>query len=89
MGFKKASVVLALLAIVLSGCQGNVTYTYLLEHPNFLQEENLRCSVTEMQTDEDDAYCKLVERATRFYGYVEYTTRQTRKIWPAHHGNRT
>lgn len=47
----------------LSACQENVTYSYLLRHPDFLQNESLRCSVSEPETQEDVAYCQLVARA--------------------------
>lgn len=54
---------IVLSALVLNGCQRNITYSYLMQHPNFLQQESLRCSITEQVVKEDAEYCKLVERA--------------------------
>lgn len=53
-----------LLMFFLSGCDQKITYSYLMRHPDFLQDENLRCGVSEMMTPDEAAYCQLVERAT-------------------------
>ena len=54
---------LPLLIAALSGCQDNITYSYLMRHPDLLQNESLRCSVTEPENSDDAAYCQLIDRA--------------------------
>lgn len=56
-------ILLPILIAALSGCQENITYSYLMRHPDFLQNESLRCSVTEPETADDTTYCQLVDRA--------------------------
>jgi hypothetical protein len=54
---------LILSVMALNGCQKKVTYSYLMRHPDFLENESLRCSVSEPETQDDDTYCEMVAQA--------------------------
>jgi len=51
--------------LVLAGCNEEVTYSYLIQHPSFLQKEAARCQSYDTLTKNQEAYCEMVDRAVR------------------------
>lgn len=59
--FKKVSLIL--LCFILSACQEKYTRAYLLEHPDVLKNEVVKCQQQTMQSEPQTSYCERVMHA--------------------------
>ncbi|EKD69991.1 MAG: hypothetical protein ACD_46C00682G0003 [uncultured bacterium] len=56
--------IVGLSTLLLSSCQENISYSYLMQHPLIAQEELEKCKAAEHQTAEDIERCKIILDAT-------------------------
>lgn len=59
---KKILVIIAIVS-ALSACNEKLTYSYLMEHPNELKQEVVRCQLMEEKTRDQAAQCETVMNA--------------------------
>lgn len=59
---KKILVIIAIVS-ALSACNEKLTYSYLMEHPNELKQEVVRCQLMEEKTRDQAARCETVMNA--------------------------
>lgn len=52
-----------LCTIILTACQGQLTYSYLMEHPKTLQQEVDKCEAINHKSNEQTQYCDIVMTA--------------------------